>query len=405
MRSTMQYRTVSKNGDSLSALGFGAMRLPTKRGRIDEEKATWLIRNAIDNGVNYIDTAFPYHGGESEKVLGRVLKGGYREKVRIATKLPPWNVHTREDMDKILSIQLKRLQTDHIDYYLLHSLNAGIWKKLLDLGVMDFLEKAKNSGKIINIGFSFHGDRKTFKEIIDAYDWTFCQIQYNILDEENQAGTEGLRYAASKNIAVIVMEPLRGGMLAQNLPKEVSRIYNESGMNRTAAEWALSWVWNHPEVTVVLSGLNDEQHLAENLAICEKAVPGYLDSNDLETIEKVKAVYSRLMKIPCTGCSYCMPCPFGVNIPQCFYFYNQYHMLGNKMITRGFYGMQLMGGMGTSANASLCRQCGKCVSACPQHIDVPGEMKTVAKTMDNWITKFVLIIAKRMFSSKVSDED
>jgi predicted aldo/keto reductase-like oxidoreductase len=267
------------------------------------------------------------------------------------------------------------------------------------------LEEAKKAGNIINIGFSFHGDRKAFKEIIDAYDWIFCQIQYNFLDEENQAGTEGLRYASSKNIAVIVMEPLRGGMLAQNLPKEVTRIYHESGTNRTAAEWAFSWVLNHPEVTVVLSGMNDERHLSENLAMSEIAVPGFFTTQDLETIEKVKTVYKRLMKVPCTGCSYCMPCPFGVNIPQCFYFYNQYHMLGNKMITRGFYGMQLMGGMGTSANASLCRQCGKCMSACPQAIIIPDEMKKVAKTMDNWITAFVLIIAKRMFSSKVSDED
>lgn len=400
----MQYRTVPKNGDSLSALGFGAMRLPTKRGRIDEDRATRLIRSAIDQGVNYIDTAFPYHGGESEKFLGRALQDGYREKVKLATKLPPWSVNTREDMDKILGIQLKRLQTNYIDYYLLHSLNAGIWEKLQNLGVIEFLESARNSGIIKNIGFSFHGDRKTFLEIIDAYDWTFCQIQYNYLDEQNQAGTEGLQYAASKNIAVMIMEPLRGGMLAGNLPKEVKDIYERSGSSKTAAGWALSWVWNHPEVTVVLSGMNDEKHLAENLRTCKSATPGSLTKTELEMMVTVKDSFSRLMKVSCTGCSYCMPCPFGVNIPQCFYFYNQYHMLSNKIITRGFYGMQLMGGMGEPAHASLCRQCGKCVSKCPQKIDIPHELRNVAKKMDGWPTKIILMIAKRMFRSPVKDE-
>lgn len=400
----MQYRTVPKNGDSLSALGFGAMRLPSRRGRIDEERASQLIRDAIDQGVNYIDSAFSYHGGESEKVLGRILSDGYREKVKLATKLPPWMIHTREDMDKILSIQLQRLQTDCIDYYLLHSLNAGSWKKLQELGVFEFLESARKDGRITNIGFSFHGDRKTFKEIIDAYDWTFCQIQYNFLDEENQAGTEGLQYAASQNIAVIVMEPLRGGILAGKLPKEVRNRYTQSGSSRSAAAWALSWVWNHPEVTVVLSGMNDEAHLAENIATCEEATPGFMTEADLNLIRDVSGTYMRMMKVGCTGCSYCMPCPFGVNIPMCFYFYNQYHMLSDKLITRAFYGMQLMGGMSTPAHASLCRQCGKCISQCPQHIEIPDEMKKVARKMDGWQTKIICMIAKRMLGSSAEEE-
>lgn len=400
----MQYRVVPKNGDSLSALGFGAMRLPMKRGRIDEERATRLIRSAIDQGINYIDTAFPYHGGESEKFLGRALQDGYREKVKIATKLPPWSVNSREDMEKILSIQLKRLQTDCIDYYLLHSLNAGTWKKLLDLDVIAFLESVRDSGKIKNIGFSFHGDRKTFFEIIDAYDWTFCQIQYNYLDEQNQAGTEGLQYAASKQIAVMIMEPLRGGMLADKLPKEVHTILEHDGPSKTAAGWALSWIWNHPEVTVVLSGLNDENHLTENIRICETATPDSLSDSELRMMGSVRDAFSRLMKVPCTGCSYCMPCPFGVNIPQCFYFYNQYHMLPNKLITRGFYGMQLMGGMGDPAHASLCRSCGKCAPKCPQRIAIPDEIKKVGKTMDGLPTKLILMIAKRLFRSPVKDE-
>jgi predicted aldo/keto reductase-like oxidoreductase len=398
----MQYRTVPKNGDKLSALGFGAMRLPTKRMRIDEERATRQIRTAIDNGVNYIDTAAPYHGGESERFLGRALQDGYREKVKLATKLPPFSVKTREDMDRILDIQLRKLKTDHIDYYLLHGLNDGQWKKLRDLGVLGFLDAAKAAGKIRNAGFSFHGDRRTFKEIIDAYDWVFCQIQYNFLDEMNQAGTEGLCYAASKNIAVMVMEPLRGGMLAGKLPKEVEQIYRDAGPKRSAAEWALRWVWNHSEVTVVLSGMNDEKHIIENIKTCGDALPGSMSAGELATIEKVAASYRRLVKVGCTGCSYCMPCPSGVNIPMCFSLYNDYHM-GNSLMARGFYGGMLMGGMGIKADASLCINCGKCAKACPQKIAVPDELKKVNKTLGGLRTKLMLPLVRLMFSSEVKE--
>jgi len=398
----MQYRKVPKNGDQLSVLGFGAMRLPTRMGRIDEERATKQIRGAIDQGVNYVDTAVPYHGGESERFLGRALQDGYREKVKLATKLPPFSVKTREDMDRILNIQLKKLQTDHIDYYLLHGLNDSQWKKLRDLGVLEYLDKAKADGRIRNAGFSFHGDRKTFREIIDAYDWTFCQIQYNFLDEMNQAGTEGLQYAASKNIAVIVMEPLRGGMLAGKLPKEAEEIYSRAGIKRSAAEWALRWVWNHPEVTVVLSGMNDEKHIAENLAVCRTAFPGAMSEAELKTIADVAASYRRLVKVGCTGCSYCMPCPSGVNIPGCFSLYNDYHMASGLM-ARGFYGMMLMGGMGTKADASLCIACGKCVKACPQHIAIPSELKNANRTLGGLRTKLLMPIVRMMFSSEVKE--
>lgn len=396
----MQYRKVPKNGDQLSALGFGVMRLPRKMGRIDEGRAINQIRSAIDSGVNYIDTAFMY--GESERILGKTLQDGYREKVKLATKLPPWNLKKPEEMQIILDSQLKKLQTDHIDYYLLHSLDAHNWKKFLEFGVFDFLEHAKKAGKIINIGFSFHGDRKTFKEIIDAYDWIFCQIQYNFLDEDTQAGKEGLLYAASKNIAVIVMEPLRGGILSQNLPDEVTTIYNHAKISRSSAEWGLRWVWNHPEVTVVLSGMNDEKHITENITTCEDALPGSLTPDELAMMDKVKGVYKRLMKVGCTGCAYCMPCPFGVNIPQCFSFYNQYHMVGNRILTRIMYGMHLLGGMeGKPANASLCKNCGKCVTACPQHIAIPDELKKVGKTFDGLRTKIFLPIVKMIFSKKI----
>ncbi|MCJ7741145.1 MAG: aldo/keto reductase [Methanoregula sp.] len=397
----MQYRQVPKNGDQLSALGFGAMRLPTKWGSIDEERATRQIRDAIDKGVNYIDTAVPYHGGESERFLGRALQEGYREKVKLATKLPPWSVKTRGDMDKILDIQLKKLYTDHIDYYLLHGLEANQWKKLFDLGVLEFLSSAKAAGKIKNAGFSFHGDLKTFKEIIDAYDWVFCQIQYNFLDETNQAGTEGLRYAASKNIAVMIMEPLRGGMLAGRLPKEAKQIYLRTGTKRSAAEWALRWVWNHPEVTVVLSGMNDEKHIAENLKTCEDAFSGSMTADELATIDAIAGTYKRPMRVGCTGCGYCMPCPFGVNIPQCFNLYNDYHdyHMGFKHLKiRAMYGMGLMGGIGrTHAHASLCKNCGKCMKTCPQHIMIPEELKKVSIILSGFRTKMMLPPMRLMF--------
>ena len=314
----MQYRTVPKNGDKLSILGFGAMRLPLKGQSIDEERAIKQIRYAIDNGVNYVDSAPPYHGGESEKVLGKALLDGYREKVKVATKLTPFLLSKVEDMDKMLSAQLQKLQTDHIDYYLLHGLEEEFWKKLQGFGVLKFLEKAKAEGKIINAGFSFHGSLETFKEIINSNDWTMCQIQYNFMDEKLQAGTVGLKYAASKNLAVMVMEPLRGGALAGKLPNEVKQFYDNAKIQRSPAEWGLRWVWNHPEVTVALSGMNDEKQVAENIKTAETALPCSMKTNELATIKNVAEAYRRLIKVPCTGCQYCMPCPAGVNIPEQF---------------------------------------------------------------------------------------
>lgn len=400
----MQYRTVPKNGENLSALGFGAMRLPTKRLKIDEERATRQLRYAIDNGVNYVDTAVPYHGGESERFLGRALQDGYRERVNLATKIPPFMVKSRADMDRILDISLKKLQTTHIDYYLLHGLEASGWKKMLDLGVLGFLDSARASGKIRNAGFSFHGDRKTFREIIDAYDWVFCQVQYNFLDEDTQAGTEGLRYAASKGIGVMVMEPLRGGTLAGKLPDEVARIYQDAPVRRTPAEWALRFVLDHPEVTVVLSGMNDEAHITENIRTCSDALPGSMTAEEHDVISRAAGVYRIKMKVPCTGCAYCMPCPFGVNIPNCFQLYNQYYMVPGRLMTRIWYGVQLMGGMGVPAHAGLCQNCGKCMKACPQHITVPDELRKVSKKFDGLRTKALMPLVRLVFSDKIKDE-
>jgi len=397
----MQYRNVPKNGDHLSALGYGTMRLPTRMGKIDEECAMRQIRSAIDRGVNYVDTAMPYHGGESERIVGKALADGYREKVQLATKLTPWNLNTRQEMDRILDIQLKKLRTDRIDYYLLHSLDAVQWKKLRDLGVTEFLDSALASGKIRNAGFSFHGDLRTFREIIDAYPWVFCQIQYNFLDEYNQAGTEGLRYAASREIAVMVMEPLRGGMLAHNLPREVRQEYARSPIRRSAAAWALRWVWNHPEVTVVLSGMNDEHHIEENLKTCEEALPGSMSPSELETIAHVAGMYQRLTKVSCTSCSYCMPCPFGVNIPYCFSLYNDYCRGNSRLITRGWYGLRLMGGQDAGrSDASLCQNCGRCVDACPQKIPIPDELMKVDRVLGGLRTRLMLPLIRMIIRRK-----
>ncbi|MDG6257687.1 MAG: aldo/keto reductase [Methanomicrobiaceae archaeon] len=394
----MLYRTVPKTGDRLSILGFGCMRLPKKGGKIDVERATRQVRIAIDRGVNYIDTAVPYHNGESEPFLGQALADGYREKVFLATKLPPWQVHRPEDMDRILDAQLERLRTDHIDYYLVHSLDARSWEKMDGLGVREFLDRAKAEGKIVNAGFSFHGDLAAFREIVGAYPWEFCQIQYNILDEHNQAGTEGLRYASERGLAVIIMEPLRGGRLARRVPTAVQAIYDQAEIERTPAAWALRWVWDHPEVTVVLSGMNEEAHIDENLATADAALPGSLDPEEHALIDRVKETYRALMQVDCTGCNYCMPCPAGVNIPECFSFYNNYHMFENRTETKIMYLGRLGGILGTEAYAGLCRSCGKCEKACPQHLPIRDLIGDVSRTFEGRTMKIKVPLMKVAFS-------
>lgn len=380
----MLTRKVPKTGDELSILGFGCMRLAEKpSGGIDEERAIRQIRYAIENGVNYFDTAPIYHVGRSEQVLAMALKDGYRGKVRIATKLPPWAVHSRGDMDRILDSQLETFGTDHIDYYLLHSLVKEKWEKLLRLGVLEFLDAAKSDGRIRNAGFSFHGTLETFKEIVDAYDWQFCQIQYNYLDEENQAGTEGLKYAASRDLAVMVMEPLRGGSLADPVPDEVKAIFEGMPVRRSAAEWGLRWVWDHPEVTVVLSGMNEEAHIRENIEAASGSFPGGLGQDERETIARVRDVFRRLRPVNCTGCGYCLPCPFGVNIPDCFALYNSVHLFPHRQKNfRTLYLGRLGGIVGDTGYAGLCRQCGRCAAICPQHIPIPQTLKEVSATME-----------------------
>jgi predicted aldo/keto reductase-like oxidoreductase len=396
----MLYRKNPKNGDELSILGFGCMRLPVKEdGTIDEARATSEVRYAIDHGVNYVDTAWPYHMEQSEPFLGRALADGYREKVMLATKLPSWMVKSREDMDFFLNSQLEKLKSDHIDYYLIHALVGGLWDNVERLDVADFLDSAKADGRITNAGFSFHGAGEDFKRIVDGYDWDFCQIQYNFLDEKNQAGTKGLEYAASKGLGVIIMEPLRGGMLASHVPPSVQEIWDEAQMKRSAAEWALRWVWNHPEVTVVLSGMNDEKHIVENLTVADKAYPNSLTEAELQLVKKVERKYRELMKAGCTGCRYCMPCPEGVNIPVCFELYNNLHMSGNADEAKFLYAAMLSGilSAGEPGLASQCVQCGKCLEKCPQHLEILTILESVAEELEGPDLEKRMAMAKQAF--------
>jgi predicted aldo/keto reductase-like oxidoreductase len=385
------YRKIPGNKDELSILGFGCMRLGVKDGKLDQEKAKEQILYSIDNGLNYIDTAWTYHFGENEAFIGQVLSNGYRKNVKLATKLPSWSIESRKDMDKILNTQLERLRTDHIDYYLVHALVGALWNKLEGLGVIEFLDKAREDGRIINAGFSFHGSIDEFKRIIDAYPWTFCQIQYNFLDRKNQAGIEGLKYAASKGLGIIVMEPLRGGKLTKMIPPEIERIWNQAEIKRPPAEWALRWVWNHPEVTVVLSGMNEKEHIEENLRIADEAYPNSLNKAELQLIDKIEQKYRKLMNTGCTGCGYCQPCPSGVDIPTCFEVYDNFFLSGNEEEGKLMYAAK-SGGIirgDVIGYASQCIKCRQCIEKCPQHLNIPGLLETISSRfegtdLENW---------------------
>lgn len=375
----MLYRKMNKDAFDLSILGFGCMRLPVaKDGRIDEDQATQMLRYAIDHGVNYIDTAYPYHNGESEPFLGRALQGGYRERVKLATKLPSWLINSRADMDRYLDEQLKRLQTDHIDFYLVHGLMKPFWGKLLSLGVADFLDDAIADGRIRHAGFSFHDELALFQEIVDAYPWTFCLIQYNFMDEQNQAGTEGLKYASDRGLGIVVMEPLRGGMLTKDIPS-INRIWMKAPVHRSLSEWALRWVWNHPEVTVVLSGMSSLLQVEQNVAYAERGFPSSLLPEELALFKEAETEYKKRIKVPCTGCRYCMPCPANVSIPECFEMYNQGCMFDAPDVASINYNI-VLGGMltGSPGFASLCLECGQCEELCPQGIAIREHLKEVA---------------------------
>ncbi|MGE5601422.1 MAG: aldo/keto reductase [Nitrososphaerales archaeon] len=374
----MQYRKFGRLDWQVSALGLGAMRLPVIDNdpkQIDEEAAIALIQRAIDGGVNYVDTAYPYHGGTSEPLVGRALKDGYRERVKLATKMPCWLVKEPVDFDRYLDEQRRRLDTQVIDFYLLHALDAERWHTVRDLGVLDWAEKALADGRIEHMGFSFHDSHEAFREIVDAYDnWTFCQIQYNYLDVDHQAGTKGLQYAAAKGLAVVVMEPLRGGQLAGNagfrrgkgVPASVQALWDKAETRRKPAEWALQWLWHQPEVSVVLSGMSTAGQLEENLVSAGRSGVGSLSETELALVAEVRAEFQRLAPIPCTECGYCQPCPNNVLIPKIFAFFNEATMFNAQEYGRVAYNNWIA----AENRADQCLKCGECEEKCPQHIAI-----------------------------------
>ncbi|MBN2353378.1 MAG: aldo/keto reductase [Spirochaetales bacterium] len=381
----MHYRPFGKLDFQVSALGFGAMRLPVKNHRVDEDESDRMLRFAVEAGCNYVDTAWPYHDGQSEEFLGRALKGGLRQKVKLATKLPSWEVKKADDFDRFLDAQLARLQTDALDFYLLHSLGKDSWEKLSSLGALDWAEKARKAGKFRYLGFSFHDDLDAFKTVIDACDWDMCQIQYNYMDVESQAGAAGLRYAAAKNIAVVVMEPLLGGRLTTP-PPSVQSIWNDGGKKRTPAAWALDWLWDQPEVACVLSGMSTMDQVRENVALAGVSRTNSLTQDECALIGRVREEYRKLIVIPCTNCRYCQPCPHHVDIPGNIGAYNDGVMYHNPGAARGWYGWakyahETQKIFPHDVRAESCAQCGECDAKCPQSIPISAWMPVIHKVL------------------------
>lgn len=379
-----------KISEDISILGFGCMRFPVfdiDPAKIDEQKASEMLRYAIDHGLNYLDTAYTYHGpggstgGSSEPFLGNFLKNGLREKVYLASKLPSWLISSRNDMDLYLDRQLERLQTDYIDYYLIHALGSKYWASMHPLGLISFIDQARSDGKIRHAGFSFHDNSiDLFKEIVDAYDWDFCQIQYNYLDENYQAGKEGLEYAASRGLGIVIMEPLKGGSLAQQLPEEAGQILAETKAGRTPADWALSWLWDNPHIQLVLSGMSTMEQVVENIEIADRAEAGMLSTEEHEAIFKVKNILENKVKVDCTSCGYCMPCPEGVDIPRNFQYYNNYHRFDDQQ-TKNNTKIMYKAVITDDEKALSCVECGNCEPLCPQHINIIEKLKDVALEM------------------------
>ena len=364
----MQYRTFGRTGIEVSALGFGTMRLPlAQEEKVDEAEAIAILRHAIDSGVNYVDTAYPYHQGNSERVVGKALQDGYREKTYLADKCPVWLVEKEEDFERILDEQLEKLQTDHIDFYLLHALNRErLEEKVKKFHLVDHMKKAREAGKIRFLGFSFHDSLDVFKEIVDySDDWDFCQIQYNYINVDYQAGMEGLRYAAQKGLAVVIMEPLLGGRLA-NLSDHVAEVFSKE---KSPVEHALDFLWDQPEVSLLLSGMSSRQQVEDNLVYADRSAVGCLKEEEKEAYRKAKEIYDSMSMVGCTGCAYCMPCPFGLNIPEIFKAYNLYGLHGLNPAKEAYEKLGVL--------ADACRSCHHCEKECPQNLKISQVMKDV----------------------------
>jgi uncharacterized protein len=383
----MRYRKLGKTNLDVSALGFGAMRLPMlgnpgdmggfdPNTPIDEPEALKMVRHALDHGINYFDTAYGYHGGKSEGFIGKALKP-FRTRVMIATKLPIWNVQKTEDFQKLFEEQLTKLDTDYLDVYLVHSLGRESWAKMRDLGVLKFLDRLRSDGRARFVGFSFHDEIKVFKDIIDSYNWDVCQIQYNFYDQNYQAGKEGLTYAASRGIGVIAMEPLRGGKLVDKVPPEIQALWDTASIKRSPVEWGMRWVWNHPEVAVALAGASTLAQLTDHTRIVNDASPDSLMPQELALFDRVQETYRKMLKVDCTGCGYCMPCPNGVNIPNNFQLYNDTFMFKGAELNAFFYNNLLE----PQQRASGCIECLDCIEKCPQKINIPEELKQVHRTL------------------------
>lgn len=369
----MQYRNMTKDNIKVSQLGFGCMRFPTIGGdteNIDKNLSKEMVHYAIDHGVNYIDTAYPYHGGKSEAFVGEALKDGYRDKVYLASKSPSWLIEKHSDFEKYLDEQLENLQTDHIDFYLLHALSKERFENLVNLRVFDFLEEAKRKGKIKYAGFSFHDELDVFKRIVDSYPWDFCQIQLNYMDRDYQAGLEGLRYAKERDISVIIMEPIKGGKLSK-ASNEIQDIWNEWHEDRSPSEWALRWLYNLPELSLVLSGMSTIDHVVENVKTASSASPDSLSDKEIKLIDKVTNIYKKNIKVGCTACEYCLPCPQDVSIPDIFELYNNIYVYGTEEESKKSYQRMIE----LEKDVSKCVECGACESVCPQHLEIINFLK------------------------------
>ena len=382
----MKYRTE----DNLSILGFGCMRFPKKGNSFDEEEIKRELLHAIDSGINYFDMAYIYPG--IEEVFGRIMEQcGFRDKINIATKLPHYMMKDTADMQRHFDEQLRRLRTDHVDYYLMHMLpDLKTWNALVERGALDWLNRLKKEGKIRKLGFSFHGNTTLFLEILNSYNWDFCQVQYNYVDEHSQAGRRGVEAAYEKGIPVIIMEPLKGGRLVNNLPKDARAAFKASSRDYSPAEWGLRWLWDQPAISVILSGMNSMEMVDENIRIASEVTEGSFTEDDFKTIDRVREAINRKIKVPCTGCSYCMPCPFGVDIPGSF------HCLNTSYTDSYYVGIKeyvMCTALKTQKSvASLCKECGRCEQHCPQGISIRRELKRVKKRFENPVFRLIVFM-------------